>query len=99
MFFKVISFWIPTYKGQFLCVFFVVNYRYYKHVTWGRDMLNRSPDMPLKQIYVPPFRRGIFTVGLVCRYFDFKNPEVIGDVSKDDGQFTHYFPLKTTNAN
>lgn len=42
------------------------------------------PEFPLAKVLNPAFRRSIFTVGLLMRHFDFKNPLVYGG---DAGKF------------
>jgi len=43
-----------------------------------------TPDFPLENLYKPFFRRSIYTIGLIMRYFDFKNPIVYGTDIDDD---------------
>lgn len=51
---------------------------YYRCLVSTKDKLIIDPDTPADQIYKPVFRRGIFTVGLLTRYFDFNLPEING---------------------
>lgn len=44
-----------------------------------REKLIQNPGYPLEQIYTSLFRRSIFTVGLLTRYFDFTQPAVYGE--------------------
>ncbi|EAA15100.4 AGAP009290-PA [Anopheles gambiae str. PEST] len=43
-----------------------------------KDKLVSDPSIPIEQYFRPQFRRSIFTVGLIMRYFDFQQPEVYG---------------------
>lgn len=53
--------------------------RFYKPIINSRDHLERNPTFPVANIYKPTFRRSLFTIGLIMRYFDFKLPQVYGD--------------------
>ncbi|XP_050076390.1 nipped-B protein-like isoform X2 [Anopheles maculipalpis] len=44
-----------------------------------KDKLASDPSIPIEQYFRPQFRRSIFTVGLIMRYFDFRLPEVYGE--------------------
>lgn len=43
-----------------------------------RDKLMQDPGYPIEQIYTSLFRRSLFTVGLLTRYFDFTKAPVYG---------------------
>jgi cohesin loading factor subunit SCC2 len=45
----------------------------------SKEKLISVPNFPIEHIYKPLFRRSLFTVGLITRYFDFKEPEVYGE--------------------
>uniref|UniRef100_A0A182MZ11 Nipped-B protein n=1 Tax=Anopheles dirus TaxID=7168 RepID=A0A182MZ11_9DIPT len=51
---------------------------YYKGLVCIKDKLASDPSIPIEQFFRPQFRRSIFTVGLIMRYFDFRQPEVYG---------------------
>uniref|UniRef100_A0A182QZC9 Nipped-B protein n=1 Tax=Anopheles farauti TaxID=69004 RepID=A0A182QZC9_9DIPT len=51
---------------------------YYKGLVCIKDKLVSDPSIPIEQFFRPQFRRSIFTVGLIMRYFDFRQPEVYG---------------------
>ncbi|XP_040162407.1 nipped-B protein isoform X2 [Anopheles arabiensis] len=51
---------------------------YYKGLVCIKDKLVSDPSIPIEQYFRPQFRRSIFTVGLIMRYFDFQQPEVYG---------------------
>lgn len=57
---------------------------YYKGLVSSKEKLISDPSIPIEQLYRPQFRRSIYTVGLIMRYFDFKQPEVYG--GEDDAQ-------------
>lgn len=44
----------------------------------SREKLIQNPGYPMEQIYTSLFRRSMFTVGLLTRYFDFTKPPVYG---------------------
>lgn len=44
----------------------------------SRERLVQNPNYPMEQIYTTLFRRSMFTVGLLTRYFDFTKPAVYG---------------------
>lgn len=48
-----------------------------------RDKLVQDPSFPVEQIYTSFFRRSLFTVGLLTRYFDFSKPPVYGQGQPD----------------
>lgn len=48
-----------------------------------REKLVQDPGYPLEQIYTSLFRRSMFTVGLLTRYFDFTKPAVYGQGQAD----------------
>jgi hypothetical protein len=43
-----------------------------------KERLQKNANLPAEQIYTPVFRRGIFTVGLLMRFFDFSRADVNG---------------------
>lgn len=47
----------------------------------------KNPNVPIEHIYNPVFRRGIFTVGLLMRYFDFSRPDVNGSNTNERSEF------------
>ncbi|CAH1960755.1 unnamed protein product [Acanthoscelides obtectus] len=65
-----------------------------KYKTWmEEDFIEILNDVKLK----PYFRRALFIVGMLLRHFDFKDPEVLGDLSpttKDEVYETMMFFLK-----
>lgn len=54
-------------------------YRCYKPIINSRTQLQSKPNYPIENIYRPQFRRGLFTIGLILRFFDFKQTQVYGD--------------------
>lgn len=50
----------------------------------------RNPNVAIEQIYNPVFRRGIFTVGLLMRYFDFSRPDVNGSNTNEKSEFASF---------
>lgn len=60
-------------------IFFHYISRCYKPIINSRTQLESKPNFPIDHIYRPNFRRGLFTIGLIMRFFDFKIPEVYGD--------------------
>jgi cohesin loading factor subunit SCC2 len=58
----------------------------------------KNPNLPADQIYTPVFRRGIFTVGLLMRFFDFSRVEVNGS-NTNDRSMEFEPPHSLTNAN
>lgn len=54
-------------------------YRVYtRALVYTKERMIRDPNLPSEQIYTPVFRRGIFTVGLLMRFFDFSRVDVNG---------------------
>ncbi|XP_058453051.1 nipped-B protein [Malaya genurostris] len=51
---------------------------YYKGLVSSKEKIMSDPTVPIEQLYRPQFRRSIYTVGLIMRYFDFKQPAVYG---------------------
>ena len=49
-----------------------------KQLVLGKDKLLNDSNFAIESLYYPQFRRSIFTVGLIMRYFDFKEPDVYG---------------------
>lgn len=56
-------------------------YRFYEPILSSRNKLESDPVYPLENIFRGTFRRGIFTIGLIFRFFDFKSPIVIGEAT------------------
>lgn len=56
----------------------------------AKDKLEKEPDTPTEQIYKPVFRRAIFSVGILMRYFNFSLPEVYGANSSGTGEFLFF---------
>lgn len=54
----------------------------------SKEVLTKNPNVPITQIYTPMFRRGIFTVGLLMRYFDFSRPDVNGSNTLERSELT-----------
>uniref|UniRef100_A0A2M4B869 Nipped-B protein n=1 Tax=Anopheles marajoara TaxID=58244 RepID=A0A2M4B869_9DIPT len=61
---------------------------YYQGLVCIKDKLRADPSLPIEQVYRPQFRRSIFTVGLIMRYFDFRLPEVYGAPRSGDDSVT-----------
>ncbi|XP_049537258.1 nipped-B protein isoform X2 [Anopheles darlingi] len=61
---------------------------YYQGLVCIKDKLRADPSIPIEQVYRPQFRRSIFTVGLIMRYFDFRLPEVYGAPRSGDDSVT-----------
>ncbi|XP_062548441.1 nipped-B protein isoform X2 [Armigeres subalbatus] len=57
---------------------------YYKGLVSSKEKLISDPSIPIEQLYRPQFRRSIYTVGLIMRYFDFRLPDVYG--GEEDAQ-------------
>lgn len=53
--------------------------RCYKPIINSRTQIDSRPDFPIQNIYRPNFRRGLYTIGLILRFFDFKLPQVYGE--------------------
>lgn len=53
--------------------------RCYKPIINSRTQLQSKPNYPVENIYRPQFRRGLFTIGLILRFFDFKQTQVYGE--------------------
>lgn len=53
---------------------------YYKVLLAAKERIIKDPSLPEEQVYHPvhTFRRSIYTVGLLMRYFNFNLPEVYG---------------------
>lgn len=73
----------------------VISFTYFRIYTralvQSKDLLMRNPNVSLDQIYNPVFRRGIFTVGLLMRYFDFSRPDVNGSNTNGRSEFENIF--------
>jgi cohesin loading factor subunit SCC2 len=61
---------------------------YTRALVQSKTLLMRNPNVSIDQIYNPVFRRGIFTVGLLMRYFDFSRPDVNGSNTMEKSRFT-----------
>lgn len=70
---------------------------YYRCLVSTKDKLIKDPDTPADQIYKPVFRRGIFTVGLLTRYFDFNLPEINGANSEGGKNNCENYSIKMTS--
>lgn len=60
---------------------------YTRALVQAKELLLRNPNVPTDQIYNPVFRRGIFTVGLLMRFFDFSRPAVNGSNTNEKSKF------------
>ncbi|XP_058822555.1 nipped-B protein isoform X2 [Topomyia yanbarensis] len=58
---------------------------YYKGLVSSKEKLISDPSIPIEMLYRPQFRRSIYTVGLIMRYFDFKQPDVYGGAEDAQG--------------
>lgn len=54
----------------------------------AKDKLMKEPNTPPEQIYKPVFRRAIFSVGFLMRYFNFSMPEVYGANAVGNGLYS-----------
>lgn len=65
-----------------------------------KERLQKNVNLPAEQIYTPVFRRGIFTVGLLMRFFDFSRADVNGSNTNERSEifklncFDYYFTKK-----
>ncbi|XP_053666825.1 nipped-B protein [Anopheles marshallii] len=66
---------------------------YYKGLVSIKDKLASDPSIPIEQYFRPQFRRSIFTVGLIMRYFDFRLPEVYGAPKSGEDSTNQGSPL------
>ncbi|XP_055384070.1 nipped-B protein [Condylostylus longicornis] len=57
--------------------------KFYKSISSSRDQLKRNPNLPMDSIYQPIFRRSLYTIGILMRFFDFKSPMVLGTEDGD----------------
>lgn len=53
--------------------------RFYHNILRSRAKLETDPKFPIGNIYSKDFRRAVFTIGLIMRYFDFRQPAVNGE--------------------
>lgn len=53
--------------------------RYYSSIIVQRQHLEMNSDYPVENVYQPLFRRGLYTIGQIFRFFDFKLPSVYGE--------------------
>lgn len=53
--------------------------RCYKPIINSRNQIESRPGFQIQNIYRPNFRRGLYTIGLILRFFDFKLPQVYGE--------------------
>lgn len=51
--------------------------RFYRILDYSRNQVVKN-NHSIDEIYTPMFRRSLFTIGILMRYFDFKAPHVIG---------------------
>ncbi|KAL9928533.1 nipped-B cohesin loading factor isoform 2-T4 [Glossina fuscipes fuscipes] len=54
--------------------------KFYRILDYSRNQVVKN-NHSIDEIYTPMFRRSLFTIGILMRYFDFKAPHVIGDAS------------------
>lgn len=59
---------------------------YTRALVHPKDLFIKNPKVSIEQIYNPVFRRGIFTVGLLMRYFDFSRPDVNGSNTNEKSE-------------
>ncbi|XP_013107100.2 nipped-B protein isoform X1 [Stomoxys calcitrans] len=52
--------------------------KFYRILDYSRSQVTQN-NQTFENIYTPMFRRSLFTIGILMRYFDFKAPFVIGD--------------------
>lgn len=52
-----------------------------------KERLEKNSKVPADQIYTPVFRRGIFTVGLLMRFFDFSRSKVNGSKTNERSNY------------
>lgn len=76
--------------------FKVLNYLKFRRIytralVQTKDVLVKNPNVSTDQIYNPVFRRGIFTVGLLMRYFDFSRPDVNGSNTHERSKIVSIF--------
>lgn len=55
--------------------------KFYAYITSLKTMIENGDEKYKSARYRKYFRRALFTVGLLLRHFNFKDPEVIGDLS------------------
>lgn len=67
------NFWKSFFSELIFC------HRCLRPILVSRNQLEADPNFPLDEIFKPSFRRGLFTIGLIFRNFDFKSPLVYGD--------------------
>lgn len=51
----------------------------------SKEHVQSNPAIAIDNIYTPIFRRSLFTIGIIMRYFDFKSRKVLGI---DEGRLT-----------
>lgn len=44
-----------------------------------KEKIITNPNYPPEMVYNSRFRRSLYTVGLIMRYFDFTKPDVYGE--------------------
>ncbi|XP_055853643.1 nipped-B protein isoform X3 [Episyrphus balteatus] len=54
--------------------------KFYRIIENSRDQVAKN-NYSIDSIYTPIFRRSLFTIGILMRYFDFKSPKVLGEGS------------------
>lgn len=52
-------------------------YRFYRVLDVARCQVVQKKNN-VDNIYTPSFRRSLFTIGILMRYFDFKSPMALG---------------------
>lgn len=52
---------------------------YYLCLVATKDKIISTPNYPPEMVYNSRFRRSLYTVGLIMRYFDFTKPDVYGE--------------------
>ncbi|XP_037812492.1 nipped-B protein-like [Lucilia sericata] len=53
-------------------------HKFYRILDYSRNQVSQN-NQSVESIYTPMFRRSLFTIGILMRYFDFKAPYVIGE--------------------
>lgn len=53
-------------------------FRFYKQMVKSKEHVLANPTVTIDKIYTPIFRRSLFTIGILMRYFDFKSRRVLG---------------------
>ncbi|KAM7351654.1 nipped-B cohesin loading factor isoform 2-T2 [Cochliomyia hominivorax] len=53
-------------------------HKFYRILDYSRIQISQN-NQSVESIYTPMFRRSLFTIGILMRYFDFKAPYLIGE--------------------